>query len=78
MEQFLNNTADASVDPIIFESNTPTTAADSAHSIPRFGIEQDFGRQLLPLADASEDPAVFNRSHDGFYYCRLKKALKKV
>ncbi|MFT7491005.1 MAG: 16S rRNA (cytosine967-C5)-methyltransferase [Pseudohongiellaceae bacterium] len=78
MEQFLNNTADASVDPIIFESNTPTTVADSAHSIPRFGIEQDFGRQLLPLADASEDPAVFNRSHDGFYYCRLKKALKKV
>ena len=69
---------DASVDPIIFESDTPTTAVNSAESIPHFGIEQDFGRQLLPLADGSEDSAVLNRSHDGFYYCRLKKALKKV
>jgi 16S rRNA (cytosine967-C5)-methyltransferase len=78
MEQFLNNTADASVDPIIFDSDTDITDASSAESMPSFGVEQAFGRQLLPLVNVPEETAVCNQSHDGFYYCRLKKAPKKA
>ena len=78
MEQFLNNTADANVDPIIFDSDTDITDESSAESMPSFGVEQAFGRQLLPLVNVPEETAVFNQSHDGFYYCRLKKAPKKA
>ncbi len=78
MEQFLNNTVDASVDPIIFDSDTDITDTSSAENMPNFGVDQAFGRQLLPLFNVLEDTEVYNQRHDGFYYCRLKKAPKKA
>lgn len=74
MEQFLKNTPDAIVDPIIFDADDKVTGDNTTNSMPSFGIEQACGRQLLPLVNSLEDTAVFNQSHDGFYYCRLKKA----
>jgi 16S rRNA (cytosine967-C5)-methyltransferase len=74
IEQFLNNTIDAIEDPIVFESDANSTNK----KMPVFGIEQAFGRQLLPLVNALEDTQISNQNHDGFYYCRLKKAPKKA
>jgi 16S rRNA (cytosine967-C5)-methyltransferase len=66
IEQFLNTTSDAIEDPIVFDCGD--------NDIPIFGLEQPFGRQLLPLVNSLEDTVLSHQNHDGFYYCRLKKA----
>jgi 16S rRNA (cytosine967-C5)-methyltransferase len=78
MQQFLDSTADACIDPIIFDSDTHITDANRLDSMPDFGVAQSFGQQLLPIANTLEQAVVSNRGHDGFYYCRLKKAPKKA
>jgi 16S rRNA (cytosine967-C5)-methyltransferase len=79
IEQFLNNTSDAIVDPMIVDTITlDSDNKDTSNSMPTFGIEQPFGRQLLPLVNLLEDETVAKQSHDGFYYCRLKKVSIKA
>ncbi len=72
IEQFLGNTSDAAIDPIIFDADNNSLGGD----MPLFGIEQPFGRQLLPLINQPEADCTSKQNHDGFYYCRLKKIKK--
>lgn len=79
IEQFLTNTPDAIVDPMIAEPMiSDSDNKKTSNNMPVFGIDQPFGRQLLPLLNTLEDDAVSKQNHDGFYYCRLKKISKKV
>lgn len=72
IERFLANTSDAAIDPIVFNTDNRAQSSDT----PVFGIEQPFGRQLLPLSIGSEAGTMSAQHHDGFYYCRLKKIKK--
>ncbi len=72
IEQFLGSVPDAVIDPMVFNTDDQTLS----NSMPLFGIEQPFGRQLLPLIGKSEADNMGNQNHDGFYYCRLKKIKK--